>query len=76
MIEQGFTQFVNSPTWGDHFLDLVFFNDDFAVNDVNVGSLFSSSDHNSITSNLVYLCLLLDIHQVILDINLLLMIWN
>ena len=55
MIEHGFTQYVNSPTRGDHFLDLVFVNDDFAVNDVNVGPPFSTSDHNSITFNLVYL---------------------
>ena len=55
MIENGFTQYVNSPTRGDHVLDLVFVNDDFAVSDVEVGPPFSTSDHNSINFNLVYL---------------------
>ena len=55
MIENGFTQYVNSPTRGDHVLDLVFVNDDFAVSGVEVGPPFSTSDHNSISFNLVYL---------------------
>ena len=38
MIENGFTQYVNSPTRGDHVLDLVFVNDDFAASGVEVGA--------------------------------------
>ena len=55
MIENGFTQYVNSPTRGDNILDLVFVNDDFAVTDVNVIPPFSTSDHNSISFNIIYL---------------------
>ena len=53
MMENGFTQYVNSPTRGDHVLDLVFVNDDFAVSGVEVGPSFSTSNHNSISFNLV-----------------------
>ena len=55
MTENGFTQYVDSPTRGDNVLDLVFVNDDFAVTDVNVIPPFSTSDHNSVSFNLTFL---------------------
>ena len=55
MTERGFNQCVNSPTRDSNILDLVFVNDSFAVSDVVVGPPFSTSDHNSIDFNIVFL---------------------
>ena len=55
MTKNGFTQHVDSPTRKNNILDLVFVNDDFAVSSLNVGPPFSTSDHSSISFNIVYL---------------------
>ena len=47
--ESSLHQHVNHPTRGDNILDLVFTTCDNLVNNVNVGSEFSGSDHRVIT---------------------------
>ena len=55
MTETGFIQYIKSPTRDNNILDLVFVNDVFAVSSLTVDVPFSTSDHNSINFNIVFL---------------------
>ena len=55
MTENGFSQYVDSPTRGNNVLDFIYVNDDFALSGLNIIPPFSTSDHNSVIFNLVHL---------------------
>ena len=49
VVDNGMSQLVHEPTRLTHILDLLLVNDPLSVFEVNVSSLFSTSDHNFIT---------------------------
>ena len=53
LLESDLFQLVNKPTRGDNILDLVLSTTENLVNNVNVGPVFSTSDHRIITYNIV-----------------------
>ena len=49
LLESDFHQCVNEPTRGSNILDLILSTTENLVNEVNIGPMFSTSDHRSIT---------------------------
>ena len=49
-----FTQLVNTPTRGNHILDLIFVNDVTFVSDILVGDSFPGSDHETVSCSLIF----------------------
>ncbi len=45
LLESALNQYVNKPTRGDNISDLIFSTNDALVSNVNVGPVFSTSDH-------------------------------
>jgi len=50
---QGFVQFNNEPTRGDHILDLVFSDDPQIIAEIHTENGFSTSDHDSVLFNVI-----------------------
>ena len=66
--EQGFQQFIDTPTRGDNILDILLCNDHLLISDVEVVEPFSTSDHASILC-LLNTCENFDVKNEVINLN-------